>query len=164
MTDISTVLQQNDFEVRQLLRKSHIIGEPNIETIRRGYETQGDMFMMKLLTIITPKKSNFSNLTPMTSISGVIPTIPDTPKLVTSILPTVQTDNSKTSAWSFWDKLLNAIGKTGETINQFKTDTSQKTIDYQVQADPQKAVQRNYLYWIAGGFVLLLIVILIMRK
>lgn len=164
MNDITQVLQQNSFQVRQLLRRSRIIGEPNMDSIQRGFEKHGESFMLKLLQIITPTESSFSSLIePKTAIlSSGVSTTTLMPMKTTAPAATVETGK----VWTFWEKLLSGINATGETIGKFKADATAAVPDATITPEQaaQTANNAKMLYYIAGGFAALIILILILRK
>lgn len=167
MNDITQVLQQNSFQVRQLLRRSRIIGEPNMDSIRRGFEKHGESFMLKLLQIITPTEASFTNLiAPKSAIltTGVSTTQLMPMKTTAPAAPVPEQVEGK--VWTFWEKLLSGINATGETIGKFKADATSAVPDATITPEQAAKTANNakMLYYIAGGFAALIILILILRK
>lgn len=162
MNDITQVLQQNSFQVRQLLRRSRIIGEPNMDSIQRGFEKHGESFILKLLQIITPTESSFSSLIEPKSalLSSGVSTTTLMPMKTTAPAATAETGK----VWTFWEKLLSGINATGETIGKLKTDINAPTPEPVEGQAAQTANNAKMLYYIAGAFAALIILILILRK
>ena len=164
MQDINQVLQQNSFQVKQLLRRSRIVGEPNIESIQRGFEKGGEPFMMKLLQIITPTEASFTAL--IQPKSAVLSTGLDT-KTLMPMKTTVATGTAATGkVWTFWENLLSGISATGETIGKFKADATAAVPDATITPEQAATTANNtkMLYYAAGAFGVLIILILILRK
>lgn len=162
MKDITQVLENNSFEVKQLLRRARIVGEPNMESIQRGFNKHGEPFMMKLLQIITPTEASFTALIqPKSAVlnSGLSQT---------QLMPmqTATPTESTGKVWTFWEKLLNGIGATGETLGKFKSDVAGTQQQPEVTAQQAVITAQNskMLYLVAGGFVALILLILIIRK
>jgi len=163
MSNINAVLESRSFEVKQLLRRNRIIGPPNIDSIKRGFDKAGVPFMMKLLAIITPTESSFTDLIqPRQAILTAAPI--NTQKLTISSVP--EPVEGKAKIWTFWDNLLNGINKTGETVNKFKTDISGTATDQAPtpEAAAAAAAKSKTLYLVAAGIVILIILILIFKK
>ena len=162
MKDINQVLQENSFKVKQLLRRYRIIGEPNMESIQRGFDKYGEPFMLKLLEIITPTESSFTEL--ITPKSAILQTAPvDTKTLMTSKATNTETTEK---GWSFWDKLLGTVGNTGEALAKFKNDLAAEPATTETTPEEIAAAANNskILYLVAAGFVALIIIILILKK
>jgi len=162
MKDIEQVLQENEFQVKQLLRRSRVVGEVDMNSIQRGFEKHGEPFMLKLLEIITPTEASFTDL--IAPKQAVLTTTPiDTKTLMTST-----TSNTATTGkvWTFWEKLLGAVGSTGQALGQFKNDLA--AAPSQTETSPEQiataASNSKLLYMVAAGFVVLIIIILILRK
>jgi hypothetical protein len=159
--DINQVLDQNSVKVRQLLRKHHVIGEPNMDSIRRGFDKHGSRFMLKLLGIITPPESRFSAQMSAFSYDPLADPLSD------ETWAAVEKENTPVASqgkfWSFWDNLLGKIGQTGEAIGQFQTDAAGQPTQTPEQLAIAAANTRT-LYMVAAGFVALLIIILIVKK
>lgn len=163
--DINQVLQENSSAVKRLFRRNHIYGEPNMETVRQGFEKHGENFMLKLLEIITPTEASFSDL--IQPRSAILTTTPiDTKTLATSKVNTTAEPVETGKFWSFWDKLLNGIDSTGKAIGGLKTNISGSVAETPAtpEQQAQQAANSRVLYMVAGGFVLLIILILILRK
>jgi hypothetical protein len=155
--DIQTILENKEFEVRGLLRRHNIAGDLNIDTIKKAHDAKGDYFMMDLLQILTPT-SNYTAL-----LEPRMASIP-TPLMGTqSVNAPTAIDTESGKGWKFWDNLLNYANKTGETIGNIKQEVSgtqaiPQNGNYQQQPD------NKMLYYIAAGFVALIIIILIFKK
>jgi hypothetical protein len=163
MKDISQVLQENSFAVKNLLRRYHVYGPLDMDTVQEAYKKHGSEFMMKLLAIITPQQSGFTSpLSQIPTLSGTVPTIVDTKTLAAA---TKAESVSTSNGWSFWDNLLNAVSKTGEAIGQFKIDSAGNAIS-ESQQQPITATQFNpkTLYIAAGILAFIIILILIFKK
>jgi hypothetical protein len=162
MTNIDQVLQQNSFQVKQLLRRARIIGEPNMDSIQRGFEKQGDTFMLKLLDIITPTEAGFGEL--IQPQSAILPTVSTT--TLAPMKTTATTTESTGKVWTFWEKLLGGIGATGEALGKFKTDLAAQPSQTETTPEQKVAASSNskILYMVAAGFAVLIILILILRK
>ncbi len=166
MENIDQVLQKNSFEINQLLRRYRGIysGQLNMDTINAYYNKYGSDFMLKLLAIITPKQSAFTNsLTPIQPLSGTIQTATlDTKTLATA----AATAEKQSNGWSFWDKLLTSIGKTGETIAQFKIDAQGNPVPVSSieTVSPDAAQNMKMIYLAAAALVVLIVLILIFKK
>jgi hypothetical protein len=165
MNNIDQVLQQNSFQVNQLLRRSRIIGEPTMESIQRGFEKHGEPFMMKLLQIITPTESSFSDLIQPKTV--ILSTGVSTTQLMPIKTATTATTTETTGkVWTFWEKLLGGIGATGEALGKFKNDLAAEPSKTETTPEQVAAAASNskILYMVAAGFVALIILILILRK
>lgn len=162
MSDIQTILDTHGIEVRGLLRKHNIPGDMTIDAIKRGYDEKGEQFMMELLQIITPTSSYNAQLY-STSPSAYDPYADP----LSDEYATPDTATTTGKGWLFWDNLLNYANKTGETIGAVRKDIS-GTGDTAVQNASATTLQQNastnMLYYVAAGFVALIIIILIFRK
>lgn len=162
MNDIAQVLQANSFQVKQLLRRARIVGEPNMDSIQRGFNKHGETFMLKLLDIITPTEAGFTAL--IQPKSALLQSGINTTKLMPMA---VQTDGRPSpegrTIWTFWEKLLGGIGATGEAIGKFKTDIA-APVQTAGGPSPDTAKNTKLLYMAASGFVAMIILILILRK
>jgi hypothetical protein len=153
MNNIDTVLAQNRTEVKHLLRRYRVVGEPNISTIQKAHNKHGENFMIKLLEIIAPT-SNFS--------AGIGLMTPENP-FVQDAITYAQTQQTQQPGkfWSFWDNLLGKVANTGATINQFKQDVN-APVEQPLQ---QESNARSTLVFAAAGvLVLVVVLILIFRK
>lgn len=161
MQDLSVILTKNSFAVKELFRRYNVMGNPSPATIQAAYNKHGDRFMMKLLSIITPNETSSytDTLTPIKPLSGVIQSTIDTKTLA---IPTGATTESKSSGWTFWEKLLTAVSDTGKTIGQFKTDAAGNQIPVEVGSTSNN--NSKLLYIGAAAFALLIIMILIFRR
>ena len=164
MSDIQTILDDHGIEVRGLLRKHNIPGDMSIDAIKRGYDEKGEQFMMELLQIITPTSSFLGLGSKSTPTFGYDPyTDPLSDQYATP-------DTAATGkGWLFWDNLLNYATKTGETIGAVKKDISGSaapggTAVRTDSAPLQQDAASNMLYYVAAGFVALILIILIFRK
>lgn len=163
--DINQVLQENSSAVKRLFRRNHIYGEPNIETVKQGFEKHGENFMLKLLEIITPTEASFSDL--IQPRSAILTTTPiDTKTLAVSKVNATAEPAETGKFWSFWDKLLNGIDSTGKALGGFKTDIAGSAAEptYTPEQQAQQAANTKLLYYVAAGFVFLILIILILRK
>lgn len=161
MNNIQEVLNKNRFAVSELLRRYNVPGKVDMKTIERAYNSHGEPFMLKLLNIITPDESSFSELIqPRTGLISSSTT-------QTALMPMKPAATaSEGKAWTFWDKLLNAVGNTGKTIGQFKTDIA-KTAgepDYTPEQIVTQENNKKTLYLVAGGLVAVILLILILKK
>lgn len=159
---INTLLERNSTRVGILLRKHKIPGEVSVDTIKKAFERKGENFMIELMQILVPDQSNFESL--ITPKSAVLTTEQiDTKKLMPITTPTTQ---PKGGFWNFWDKLLNTVATTGETIQQFKSDVATEPAQvYDTAAQEAQAASRTKtLYLIAAGVIALILIILIVRK
>jgi hypothetical protein len=151
--------------VKRLLRRSHVVGQPNMESIQKGFDKHGEPFMLKLLNIITPTEAAFTELIQPKSaiLSGAAI---DTKTLSGVRTQDLAASNETGKFWSFWDKLLNGIGSTGEALGKFKNDIAADTAnpEYTQQQAATIASNTKILYMVAAGFVALIILILILRK
>lgn len=163
--NIDQVLQENSSAVKRLLRRSHVVGEPNMESIKKGFEKHGENFMLKLLEIITPDESSFTGLIEPRGAILVNPTL-DTKTLATPVKTASTTTADSGKFWGFWDKLLNGIDSTGKAIGGFKTDIAGSAAEpvYTPEQQAQQSSNSRMLYMVAGGFVFLILLILILRK
>lgn len=146
--NINQIINQNEFEVRSLLRRYRVLGDPSIETINRAHQQHGPEFMTKLLGIVTPQTSNFT---------GIGATV-----LPGSFINTYATQQQKPKFWSFWDNLLNRVDATGQTIGQFKTNAAGQPVQ-NVQYVQQQQQQKTVLI-IAAVLIVAIVAILIFKK
>jgi hypothetical protein len=161
MSDIQTILDTHSIEVQGLLRKHNIPGNMSIDAVKRGYDEKGEQFMMELLQIITPT-SSFLGLG-----SKSAPTFSYDPYAdpLSDEYATPDTTTATGKGWLFWDNLLNYANKTGETIGAVKKDISGTGDTQRGSAITlQQDASTNMLYYVAAGFVALIIIILIFRK
>jgi hypothetical protein len=176
--EIQTILEKHRFEVEGLLRRHKIAGSASIETIKSAYDKKGSHFMMELLTIITPTSSflgigegkGFLGLgKSTTSESSVYDPLADplSDETYDALMAETATTSTTGKGWTFWDKLLTNVSKTGDTISKVKSDISGQSaadtalLNAQLQQD---ASTSNMLYFIAAGFVALIIIILVLKK
>jgi len=161
--NIEQVLDYYRPEVGFLLRKYRVIGDVNMDTIKKAHGQYGERFMMDLLEIITPDDASFTNLFTLEN------------PFVQNLIATQQQQVTKQDVasaqsgkfWSFWDNLLNGINKTGETIKDFKSDINQppESQAYQTAAVPVVNADRNKtILIIAGVLVVSIVAILIFKK
>lgn len=176
MSDIQTILDHHSIEVQGLLRKHKIAGELEIGTIRKAYDQKGEPFMMDLLQIITPtssflgigKGNGFLGLGKAKEESFAYDPLAD-PLSDEYYNAAIASPSAATTGggWNFWDKLLNNVSKTGDTISKVKGDLSGQSaantalLNSQAQ---QETSNSNMLYFVAAGFVALIIIILILKK
>ena len=161
---IEKTLENHDFEVRSLLRRYHILGAPNMDTIKVAHDQHGENFMMKLLEVLVPDTDSFTELiTPITPFVTTSKEL-DTKTLATAIEPTTVEEKGK--VWSFWENLLNGISQTGATLGQFKEslNASPKTPVYTEQEAAAASTRSKTIYIVAGSLVAFIILILILRK
>lgn len=157
--DIQSILQNHSFEVQGLLRKHKIAGDLSISTINKAYSQKGERFMMELLQIITPT-SNF-NYDPLAD-----PLSDETLAAEAAEYDASHATNQTTGKfWTFWEKLLGTAVDTSKAIGQSKTNLSTP-----IGADGlpiplyQETTNTNLLWLVAGGFVVLIVIILIFKK
>lgn len=176
MTDIQTILDSHSIEVEGLLRKHKIAGNLDMGTIKKAYDQKGEPFMMDLLQIITPTSSflgigkgkGFLGLGKAKTESSDYDPLADPLSDETWAAAGAESSTTKTgNTWAWWDKLLNSVNKTGDTISKVKSDISgQSAADATLlrsQAQ-QESSSSNMLYFVAAGFVLLIIIVLIFKK
>ena len=161
--NINNTLSQHDFKVRQLLRRYRVLGDPTIDTIKTAHDQHGETFMMKLLEIIVPNTSNFTAL-----IKPVTPFVTTGESLDTKTLATYrepETPEEKGKVWTFWEKLLGTVAKTGDTIEGFKDNLAATQTPVVVNQQPAVVSNRSKLiYAAAGALVLIIVLTLIIRK
>jgi len=157
MANIDQILNSKSIEVQGLLRKHKITGPLTIDTIRKGYDRKGSPFMMSLMKIITPT-SNFTEEwdDPMG----------DALRATESEEAAQATTTVKASAgWPFWDNVLSVITKTGSAIGSLKSDLANPAGSKTSMVTPVIDTQRtNIIYWIGGGLVILIVIILLFKK
>ena len=135
--------------------------------------------MMELLQIITPtssflgigKGNGFLGLGKAKEESSVYDPLADPLSDETwsaaGATATAATTTTTGGTWAWWDKLLNSVSKTGDTISKVKSDVSGQSaantalLNAQIQ---QEASTSNMLYFVAAGFVFLIIILLIFKK
>ncbi len=158
---VDELLQNNSARVGILLRKHRVPGPVNMETIKKAFDRKGEGFMMELMEILVPDQSNFETL--IQPKSAVLTTQTDTKKLMPMNTPTTQ---PKGGFWNFWDKLLNTVASTGDTIQEFKSDVATEPAQvYETAADEAKAASRSKtLYLVAAGIGFFILIILLFRK
>jgi len=162
MSDINTVLEQNSFAIKSLLRRSRILGDPNMESIQKGFEKHGEQFMMKVLQIITPTQSSFTEL--ITPKSAVLTSSPANNTLM-PINTTTPAAATTGKGWLFWNSLLAGINSTGEALGKFKTDlTGSTTVPVSATQAAKDASNTKTLYMVAAAIVALIVIILIVKK
>jgi hypothetical protein len=165
--EINQVLDQHNFEVKNLLRRYRVMGEPTIDTIKKAHDQHGETFMMRLLNIITPT----SNLTPLlTPISPFVTTEQTLDTKTLSGSASTISASQPGKVWTFWEKLLNGISSTGETIGGFKDSLTGSASASAVSnsAAPGELVEPKtrsmLIYGAAGLLVVVVVLILIFRK
>ena len=175
MQDLQPILDQHSFEVTGLLRKHKIPGPVCTDTIKTAYDRKGEPFMMELLKIITPSTSNFLGLfegkAKTAASSENITYDPLADPLSDETAAAAMAENSTTvkpgKFWSFFDNVFSTAKKAGETIGQFKTDsagTGTAVAPVAGQAGYVDPANSTILYWVAGGFIALIVIILIFKK
>jgi len=164
MKNIEQVLQENSFKIAHLLRRHHVYGTPNMETIKKAHDQHGEAFMLKLMEIIVPENSNFTEL--IKPKTALLSSNINTTTLATSANPANAAPAANGKFWDFWQNLLNGVGATGQALGQFKTDVTgaNATTPEVIQQQAAAANQARTLYIVAGAFVALVIIILLIRK
>lgn len=167
--DIQSILQNHSFEVQGLLRKHKIAGDLSVDTINKAYNLKGEQFMMELLKIITPtssflgigKGNGFLGLGKSTKESA---SDEDEDEDIADTA-TVTAPKETGRFWTFWEKLLGTAVDTSKAIGQSKANLSTP-----IGADGlpiplyQETTNTNLLWLVAGGFVVLILIILIFKK
>lgn len=149
MKNIQSILQQHSFEVQGLLRRYKVAGDLNMDTIKKAYDTKGEPFMMDLLKIITPTSHYDTDLAPDWEVA----------------LGTTEVESqSQEKGWGFWDKLLNYVTKTSDTVNTVKKDIYGEEIPGTGSPVQQETGKSNLLIWLAAGFIIVIAIILLFKK
>jgi len=159
---IEQVLENNKFKLSALFRRYGMGAKPlTVDSIRAGYEKNGEPFMLKVLEILVPDNSSFEGL--IKPISATV-SAPGSAIDTKVLMPMTPADKSKT--WGFFEKLLNGVGSLGETIGQFKRDVTSDPAGIEYTATQEAAAKRqtNIIYMVAGGLLLLILIILLIRK
>lgn len=167
--DIQQILDDKSIEVSGLLRKHKIAGDLSVDTVNKAYSIKGEQFMMELLRIITPtssflgigKGNGFLGLGKGESSADSVDNA-DTAE-ETAVLSGEEKETGR--FWTFWDKLLTQTAKTGDTLDGLsklaKNPAEAQRLEF---AGQREAAKNNILYWVAGGFIALIIIILILKK
>ncbi len=172
MQDLQPILDKNSFEVAGLLRRHKIAGPVTVETIKTAYDRKGEQFMMELLNIITPEKTSpflglFEGKAKAKKAAEAAAAQEDDSWQPESSDTSMTDPGAKSTGkfWSFFDKVFTTTEKAGQVIGQFKTDSAGNQLPTAGQpgyVDP--AANNKILYWVAGGFIALIIIILIVKK
>lgn len=162
-TTANQVLQAHAPQVKHLLRRYHVAGPVDMNTIEKGYNKHGETFMMKLLEVIVPDTNSFTgliqpleaNLTPVLDTK----TLATSPEMAAAMVEAQQPGK----VWSFWDNLLNGITKTGETIADFKTSlaTNPQSTPGTYKAEQSGIATGKTLYLVAGAIILFIVLTLL---
>ena len=170
--EVST--QKNRVALDNLYRAYKVNGRTDIDKIRAGFDKYGENFVMKVLSIITPKDhtSHFEAVLeaklPTPEIVGL-----QTPQLYATsaavVSPAATTTAATGKGWAFWEKLLTAAGQTGQTIGGIISDVKNPTVSAQqtaVTAQLQSTENTNTrtLYVIAGVFLAGILLIIALKK
>lgn len=156
------VLNDNYAEVKRLLRRRNVIGDVSPATIEKAFQKHGEKFMMELLEIITPNDSNFSGLFLPLSSEAI------NYAQGNSVVPELELEKAVKEGgkfWSFWDNLLNRVDNTGQTIGNFKINSSgfnQQPYNQAAQYPAQTFNPR--LIYAAAGFLVVVVVLLLIFK
>jgi hypothetical protein len=177
MNDIQTILDNHAIEVQGLLRKHKIAGDLEIGTIRKAYDQKGEPFMMDLLQIITPtssflgigKGNGFLGLGKKSTAQVYDPLADPLSDETWAAVESETTTGTTTSGkgWDWWNNLLNTASKTGDTISKVKSDISGQSAEQAALLNAQAlqdASNTNMLYFVAAGFIALIVIILILKK
>ena len=169
MQNFESLISQNRFAVDNIFRTYKATGVKDIDKIRSGYEANGDTFMMKLLSEIVPKE-HFSNFT--TTLMESKSATPYTAPLVTDFQTASDSSAPSTGkGWTFWSNFLTAIGTTAKTAGTALADLKnpQSTASAQqqqaaIQLQATEATTNKTLYVVAGVFLAVILIVLIMKK
>jgi hypothetical protein len=146
----------NSPAARAIFRKHHIIAT-GTAAVRRGYELKGDHFMYDLVKALSPAASVLNGNYGEGDETG-----PPTFQQWTEQNPAATTATGK--GWKFWDNLLINVGRTGETISQFKRNAL-ATPETNTPADqPATTSKSSYLIYGLALVVLALVVYLIVKN
>jgi len=164
MENLDNILEKNRFEVDNLFRIYKVRGENDLEKIHDGYQSQGDIFMVKLMGIITPKNENKFDPTALES------KLPD--PYVAGLSTTIAADAAPVGkGWAAWNNFLTAFGNTAKTvgtaISDIKTPINQSSpevIQQQNALAAQDASTTKYLYVGAAVFIAVILIILVTKK
>jgi hypothetical protein len=173
MQDLQPILDKNSFQVAGLLRRHKIAGPVTVATIQTAYDRKGEQFMMELLNIITPEKTSpFLGLfegkakAKKAAEAAAYDPLADPLSEETYNAALAESQPKQTGKfWSFFDKMFSTTEKAGQVIGQFKTDSAGNQLPTAGQpgyVDPQAS--NKMIYWVAGGFIALIIIILIVKK
>lgn len=168
--DANQLLQTKSQKVKNLMRHYRVAGGADMATVEKGYKKHGERFMMKLLEILVPDENSFSYLT--ATIPSIQPTAIatslDTKTLATSanLDKAIADTDSKGGFWGFWDKLLNTVAKTGQTVEDLKTNlAADPSINISTEEQAAASKSRTTLYLVGAVILVAVIVALfIFRK
>ena len=169
MQNIETIVAQNRFACDNLFRSYKVRGATDLEKIHDGYKNHGDTFMMRFLSIVTPKGQE-SKFTP-TTLETKLPE----PYIAPLVTNTGVSSKASTAApgkgWTFWEKFLGALSSTGKTVGGVISDiktpiaTSDPTVvQQQIQTAARDSQTNKILYVSAAVFVAIILIILITKK
>ena len=148
------LIDNNRFQVSELLRQHHITYTNTQDGIRKAFDMHGDAFGIKLINILSKGNgSKTSNASTDTSDPNFIGPPVDT----SGITGSDTSSSSDSGAFSLWGQLLSYVGKTGTTYQDFmgKINGTSSTSTSTTPA--------NNLTWLyVGGGILALVVILIL--
>lgn len=150
--NIEDTLKYHDKAIRMLLKRYRIYGPVTMDKINEAHSKYGEDFMIKLLQIVTPETSNFTALTGLATTAAVE---------ATQLNSTTQTGGK---FWSFMDKLLGTVDRTGYTISNFKSniDGSNSAAAYDLEVKAMR--NRNIMIGAVVLIVLVLTILLISKK
>lgn len=175
MDNFDKLTQKHRQSLDNLYRAYKLNGRTDIEKIKAGFDLYGENFVMKVLSIITPKDhvSHFE-----ATLEAKLPT-PEIVGLQTPVYTTTGAPASTTATptattgkgWAFWEKFLTAAGNTGKTIGGIISDvsntTANQTAEQQAQAmqlQQAEASNTRTLYVIAGVFLAVILLIFAFKK
>lgn len=167
MEILNDILQKNRFAVDNLFRSYKVCGSSDLDKIHNGYQSHGEAFMMKLLSIITPEgqNSNFDN----TLLESKLPDPYVVPLVTSSATPSATAVPGK--GWTFWKNFLGALSSTGKAVGGVISDiktpiaaTDPVLVQQQAATAATEAKTTNTLYIFAGVFVAVILIILITKK
>lgn len=155
--NIEQLLQNNRFAVAELLRQNHITYTDIREGIRKGYEMQGDSFAIKLVNIISKDVSGWDPATD----TGPPPPDGSVETENGTIVP--DSGSGSRNFWDTWGNVLNYVGKTGSTYQQFMQNLSGTATNGPRSTYTTQGSNLTWLY-IGGGILLLIIVLILIFK
>lgn len=166
MIDLDKSIQRHRFEVDNLFRSYKLNGTQDIEKIRAGFESFGESFILKLLSIIVPKEQT-------SHFEGTLEAKLPSPEIAGLQTPTSYSTTAGTTTagkgWTFWEKFLGAATNTGEAVGKILNNVNnpQQTAEQQAQAlqiQQTEAASNKTLYVIAGSFLAAIILIFAFKK